>query len=48
VSASPGRRTFTAEFKRKILKEIDRCKGPGKIGAILRREGLYSSQMVQQ
>lgn len=47
VSARPGRRTFTAEYKGKVLEEIDRCKGPGEIGAILRREGLYSSHLVQ-
>jgi transposase-like protein len=37
------RRTFTAKYKHGILEEIAACKKPGEIGAILRREGLYSS-----
>lgn len=37
------RRAFTAEYKRRILEEVDRASQPGEIGAILRREGLYSS-----
>lgn len=36
------RRQFTAEYKQRILDEIDRADQPGEIGAILRREGLYS------
>ena len=47
VSAKPKRRKFTAEYKRKILEEIDRCTEPGAIGEILRREGLYSSHLVE-
>jgi len=47
VSAKPKRRKFTAEYKRKILEEIDRCTEPGEIGAVLRREGLYSSHLVE-
>ncbi len=39
------RRTFTAEYKAQILEEADKA-GPGGIGAILRREGLYSSHLV--
>ena len=38
------RRVFSAEYKRRILKEVDRAR-PGEIGLILRREGLYSSQL---
>ncbi len=38
------RRRFEAEYKLKILDEIDRS--PGQIGLILRREGLYSSHLV--
>jgi transposase len=34
------------EYKRRIVKEADACKGPGDIGALLRREGLYSSQLA--
>ncbi len=37
------RRTYTAEYRLRILREADRCKRPGEIGALLRREGLYSS-----
>lgn len=40
------RRSFTAEFKRRILEETDRATKPGEIGAILRREGLYSSMLA--
>jgi len=39
----PRRRRFTAEYKLKVLGEADRCSKPGEIGALLRREGLYSS-----
>ncbi|GAI33097.1 unnamed protein product [marine sediment metagenome] len=38
------RRRFSAAFKRRILDEVDRA-GRGEIGLILRREGLYSSQL---
>lgn len=37
------RRYHTKSYKLKILKEIDECTVPGGVGAILRREGLYSS-----
>ena len=37
------RRRFTAEYKLRIVEEADRCTEPGQIGALLRREGLYSS-----
>lgn len=36
------RRQYTAEYKQRILDELDRAQDPGEIGAILRREGLYS------
>lgn len=45
VPEKPKRRRFTAEYKHKILDEIDRSHG--NIGNILRREGLYSSQLAQ-
>lgn len=45
VLAKPERRRFTVEYKRRIVKEADACKGPGEIGALLRREGLYSSHL---
>lgn len=38
----PKRRTFSAEYKRRILKEYENA-APGQRGALLRREGLYSS-----
>src|SRR5512132_1008920 len=41
------RRTFSAEFKRGILAEVDACTKPGEIGALLRREGLFSSHLVE-
>jgi transposase-like protein len=47
VSAKARRRLFTAEYKRKVLAEADACTKPGEIGALLRREGLYSSHLVE-
>ena len=44
VSDKPKRRRFTAEYKRKILKQADACR-PGELGALLRREGVYSSSL---
>ncbi len=38
------RRRFTAEYKLGIVQEADRC-SPGEVGALLRREGLYSSHL---
>jgi transposase-like protein len=46
VVAKAERRRFTAEFKRRIVREADRCTRPGEIGALLRREGLYSSLLT--
>ena len=45
VLAKARRRRFTLEYKRRILREADVCRKPGEIGALLRREGLYSSQL---
>ena len=42
-----GRRTFTAEYKARVLRELESCTAHGTIGALLRREGLYSSHVVQ-
>lgn len=39
------RRQFTAEYKLRILSEAECCTRPGEIGALLRREGLYSSHL---
>jgi transposase-like protein len=44
--AKPVRRRFTVEYKRRIVKEADSCKGSGEVGALLRREGLYSSHLA--
>ena len=43
VVVKAQRRRFTAEYKRRILQEADACTQPGEVGAVLRREGLYSS-----
>ena len=45
VPEKPVRRRFTAEYKIRILREADRCTEPGQLGALLRREGLYSSHL---
>ena len=37
---------FTVEYKRQIVREADGCKTPGAVGALLRREGLYSSHLT--
>ena len=43
----PRRRAFTADYKQRILSEADAAAGqPGAIGALLRREGLYSSHLA--
>lgn len=42
-----GRRSFTAEYKRNILRQVEGCTEPGEVGALLRREGLYSSHLTQ-
>lgn len=46
VTSKAKRRFFTAEYKRKVLQEADTCTEPGQLGALLRREGLYSSHLV--
>src|SRR5205807_10472412 len=46
VTAKATRRRFTVEYKRKIVREADACKTPGAVGALLRREGLYSSHLT--
>ena len=43
VVAKAKRRQHSAEYKLRILREMDECKGTGEAGALLRREGLYSS-----
>jgi transposase-like protein len=46
VAAKPTRRRFTAEYKLQILREADREREVGAIGALLRREGLYSTHLT--
>ena len=43
VPEKPQRRQYSAEYKLRVLKEAEACRLPGEIGALLRREGLYSS-----
>lgn len=45
VMSKAKRRSFTAEYKRGILSQAAACKRPGELGALLRREGLYSSHL---
>ena len=45
VAEKPVRRRFTAEYKLRILREADRSTESGQLGALLRREGLYSSHL---
>jgi len=40
------RRQFSAEYRLRVLKQADACKKPGELGALLRREGLYSSLLT--
>ena len=46
VVAKASRRRFTVEYKRKVVREAEGCKTPGAVGALLRREGLYSSHLT--
>jgi len=45
VAATAKRRRFSAEYKLSILAEVEACREQGDIGALLRREGLYSSHL---
>ena len=45
VAAKVERRRFTADYKRKVIGEADKCQKAGEIGALLRREGLYWSNL---
>lgn len=46
VVSRATRRRFTAKYKSSILREAERCTEPGSLGAMLRREGLYSSHLA--
>lgn len=43
VTPKAKRRIYSAAYKLRILEEADQCTVPGEVGALLRREGLYSS-----
>ena len=47
VPERPRRRRFSAAYKLAVLAEVDRATEPGAVGAILRRERLYSSHLVE-
>jgi transposase len=47
VTAKAKRRRFTAPYKLSILEQADACTDPGERGALLRREGLYSSHLTE-
>ena len=42
----PQRRRFTAEYKLRVLREAEACQRPGEVGALVRREGLYTSHLT--
>lgn len=46
VAALPKRRRFSATYKRGIVRAAAACKESGEVGALLRREGLYSSHLT--
>jgi transposase-like protein len=46
VVAKAKRKRFTAAEKLRILREVEACRGSGEIGALLRREGIYSSYLT--
>ena len=46
VAERAARRRFTAEYKLRMLRQADACTGTGELGALLRREGLYSSHLT--
>ena len=45
VTGKAKRRRFSAEYKMKILKAAEECRNPGDLGVLLRKEGLYSSNL---
>jgi transposase-like protein len=46
VPARPARRRFTTAYKLEILRKADACTRHGELGALLRKEGLYSSHLI--
>jgi transposase-like protein len=45
VNAAPRSKRYTVAFKRRLIAEADRCQAPGELGALLRREGIFSSTL---
>ena len=45
VTPKAQRRSFSAAYKRDILRQADACSKPGEVGSLLRKEGLYSSHL---
>jgi transposase-like protein len=45
VLEKANRRSFSADYKQRILAEADACTEPGDVGTLLRREGLYASHL---
>jgi transposase len=45
LAERPLRRRFSAEYKLRILREAEACTRPGEVGALVRREGIYSSHL---
>ncbi len=46
VVDQPRRRRFSPSYKQRIVEEADRCREPGEVGRLLRREGLYTSHLA--
>ena len=46
VVAKAARRRFTVDYKLKLLEQADACSQPNQLGALLRREGLYHSNLA--
>ncbi len=46
VPEKAKRRHFSPEYKLRVVREADACRGEGQLGALLRREGLYSSHLT--
>jgi transposase len=46
VPARQAKRRFTTAYKLDVLRRADACTRPGELGALLRKEGLYSSHLV--
>ena len=46
VVSKPRRKQFSSAERLRILREVEACQGSGEIGALLRREGIYSSYLT--